>query len=95
MGQLLPASYQNSSVVYNQETDIFTPMLLHPTSYLTQVSSYARSNHFVSLNFDIANEELLADQLAELSKISLARIICDNTGINSIQRNIFLKPSSL
>lgn len=33
-------------------------------------------------------------QLAELKRVSLARLLCDNAGINSIQRDVFQPPSA-
>lgn len=35
------------------------------------------------------------DQLAEIKKVSMSRIICDNTDIDQIQPNAFMMPSSV
>lgn len=44
------------------------------------------------INFNLNQKCINADQLAEIRKITLARVFCDNSNVLKMQQHVFYKP---
>lgn len=61
------------------------PMLAH--TLLIPVSRKIKVKSFLNIS-------TLTDQLAEIKKVSLAGLVCNNYDLTTIPNNVFLNPSS-